>query len=76
MNHGSEFGAHRRDENGCWDSEFKQYLETNDVRLILARVKHPQTNGNVEKWFDAYDRFRYEFTAVRLRPDHNKFLFF
>jgi transposase InsO family protein len=28
MDHGSEFGAHRRDENGDWDSEFKQYLET------------------------------------------------
>ncbi len=64
MNHGSEFGAHRRDENGCWDREFKQYLETNDVRPILARVKHPQNNGKVEKWFDAYNRFRYEFDSL------------
>jgi len=41
MDHGSEFGAHRRDENGYWDSEFKQYLETRGIRPILARVKHP-----------------------------------
>ena len=64
MDHGSEFGAHRRDENGDWDSEFKQYLGTHDIRPILARVKHPQTNGKIEKWFDTYKRFRYEFASL------------
>ena len=64
MDHGSEFGAHRRDENGYWDSEFKQYLGTHDIRPILARVKHPQTNGKIEKWFDTYKRFRYEFASL------------
>ena len=43
MDHGSEFGAHRRDENGDWDSEFKQYLESKGIHPIQARVKHPQT---------------------------------
>ena len=64
MDHGSAFGAHRRDENGYWDSEFKRYLETNGIRPILARVKHPQTNGKIEKWFHAYKRFRYEFDSL------------
>jgi putative transposase len=59
-----EFGAHRRDENGNWDSEFKQYLETQGIRPILARVKHPQTNGKIEKWFDAYKQFRKEFSSL------------
>jgi putative transposase len=64
MDHGSELGAHRRDENGDWDREFKQYLGTHDIRPILARVKHPQTNGKIEKWFDTYKRFRYEFASL------------
>jgi len=64
MDHGSEFGAHRIDENGNWDSEFKQYLESQGIRPIPARVKHPQTNGKIEKWFDTYRRFRYEFETL------------
>jgi len=64
MDHGSEFGAHRRDENGYWDSVFKQYLKMRNIQPILARVKHPQTNGKIEKWFDAYKRFRDEFSSL------------
>ena len=64
MDHGSEFGAHRIDENGYWDSEFKQYLESKAIHPILARVKHPQTNGKIEKWFHTYERFRYEYSSL------------
>jgi putative transposase len=58
MDHGAEFGAHRRDENGEWDSEFKKHIVNLGIKPILARVKHPQTNGKLEKWFDTYQRFR------------------
>ncbi|MDO9326748.1 MAG: hypothetical protein Q7T80_17500 [Methanoregula sp.] len=61
MDHGGKFDALRRDENGDWDSEFKQYLGTHNIRPILARVKHPQTTGKIEKCFDTYKRFLYEF---------------
>jgi hypothetical protein len=27
----------------------------------MARVKHLQTNGKIEKWFDTYRRFRQNF---------------
>ena len=64
MDHGSELGAHRRDENGDWDSEFRHYLGSMEIHPILACVKHPQTNGKVEKWSDTYDRFRYEYPIV------------
>ncbi len=58
MDHGAEFGAHRRDEKGEWDSEFKKHIVNLGIKPILARVKHPQTNGKLEKWFDTYQRFR------------------
>jgi transposase InsO family protein len=63
MNHGSEFGAHRINEKGEWDGEFKQHLLKYEIKPILARVKHPQTNGKIEKWFDAYQRFRKHFSS-------------
>jgi transposase InsO family protein len=30
---------------------------------IPARVKHPQTNGKIEKCFDTYQRFRKHFSS-------------
>jgi len=54
LDHGSEFGAHRIHEDGSWDSEFKDRLERYGIKPILARVKHPQTNGKLEKWFDVF----------------------
>jgi putative transposase len=61
MDHGSEFGAHRINEKGEWNSEFKDYLLHYGIKPILARVNHPQTNGKIEKWFDFYRRYRNEF---------------
>ncbi len=63
MDLGAEFGAHRRDENGKWDSEFMQHIVNLGIKPILVRVKHPQTNGKLEKWFDTYQRFRKFFSS-------------
>ena len=65
LDHGSEFGAHRIHEDGSWDSEFKDGLERYGIKPILARVKHPQTNGKLEKWFDTYRRFRWDFESFQ-----------
>ena len=65
MDHGSEFGAHRINEKGEWDGEFKHHLLKYDIKPILARVKHPQTNGKIEKWFDTYQRFRKDFSSFK-----------
>jgi putative transposase len=64
MDHGSEFGAHRAPKNGEWDGQFKTHLEKHGIKPILARVKHPQTNGKLEKWFDVYRRFRLDFDSL------------
>jgi len=46
LDHGSEFGAHRIHDDGSWNSEFKDHLKKYGIKPILARVKHPQTNGS------------------------------
>ena len=43
------------------DSRFKDYLELKGIKQILCRIKHPQSNGKMEKWFGCYDRNREAF---------------
>ena len=59
---GTQFYANKRDQNGNADSRFEDFLEKNKIKHIKARVKHPQTNGKLEKWNDTYElnRFRFE----------------
>ena len=37
-------------ESGC----FGETLDALGVQHILAGVKHPQTNGKIERWFGSY----------------------
>ena len=43
------------------DSRFKDFLAENNIKQILCRIKHPQSNGKVEKWFDLYRVHRKRF---------------
>ena len=52
--HGSTFTSNFIDAN----SRFKDYLKSKGIKPILCKVKHPQSNGKIEKWFQAYDRHR------------------
>jgi len=61
---GSEFGAHRKGDRKEWDSRFKRYIESLGIKLITARVKHPQTNGKIEKFFDCYNKHRDDFESL------------
>jgi putative transposase len=45
------------------NGEFKQHLLKYEIKPILARVKHPQTNDKIEKWFHTYERFRNDFSS-------------
>ena len=55
--HGSTFISNFTDG----ESRFKEYLKSKGIKQILCRIKHPQSNGKMEKWFDCYDRNREEF---------------
>jgi len=51
--HGSQFIS-----NIGGDSKFKEFLDENGIQQILCRIKHPQSNGKVEKFFDLYQNKR------------------
>jgi putative transposase len=66
--HGSQFFANKTDKDGESESEFSSFLIENGIKHILARVKHPQTNGKIEKWYHTYEKNR------KLFDDFDKFV--
>ncbi len=52
--HGSTFTSNFVDAK----SRFREYLKSRDIKPILCRIRHPRSNGKVEKWFQIYDRHR------------------
>jgi len=55
--HGTQFIKTISEEN----SRFVEYLKSKGIKQILCRIKHPQSNGKIEKWFDTYVRHRNAF---------------
>jgi len=56
--HGAQFIS-----NLDGDSKFKAYLKFQGIKQILCRIKHPQSNGKVERWFETYDKHRHAFAS-------------
>jgi transposase InsO family protein len=66
--HGTQFFANKMDKNGESESDFDAFQAKNEIKHILARVKHPQTNGKIEKWYHTYEKSR------KLLDNFDKFL--
>ncbi len=58
---GTQFYVNKRNEKGEGENKFGAYLKENNIKHIVSRVNHPQTNGKLEKWFDLYDKRRNDF---------------
>jgi len=54
---GSQFYGNKND--GV--TEFQRYLESQGIRHIPSKVKNPQTNGKLERFWYEYDRHRWRF---------------
>ena len=48
---GIQFYASEVEERERGSTPFERYLVENEIRQILGRVSHPQTNGKVERFF-------------------------
>jgi len=62
--HGSEFYANKPGRRGKPGSGFQSFLEKHGIKHIVARVKHPQTNGKIERWYQTYGRKRGRFRSL------------
>jgi hypothetical protein len=62
--HNTQFCANKRDKMGRTEHEFEQYLKRQHIRHVLCRVKHPQTNGKLEKLHDLYNIHRRRFDSL------------
>lgn len=58
--HGCQFTAN---QEGA-ESTFKQFLDKQGIKQILCRIKHPQSNGKIEKFFHLYERHRDAFPTL------------
>ena len=47
--HGTQFFSNGKDGNAGEPNGFQKFLHDNGIKHILARVKHPQTNGKLER---------------------------
>jgi putative transposase len=48
---GTQFYANESEEREKGSTVFERYLVENEIRHVLSRVSHPQTNGKVERFF-------------------------
>ncbi len=62
--HGAEFYANKRDKHGNAKHPFELFCKRKGIKHILCRVKHPQTNGKLEKFFHIYDLHRWGFDSL------------
>ena len=63
--HGTQFYAARRDKFDEADHSFENFCKEYGIVHILAKVKHPQTNGKIERWFQTYEANRYRFASFQ-----------
>ena len=62
--HGAEFYANKRDEDGNAEHSFEQHLEEHDITHTLCKVGRPQSNGKIERFFQTYDKHRWRFDSL------------
>jgi len=57
--HGTQFFSNGKNGIPGDKNKFQEYLDNNNIKHIVGRIDHPQTNGKLE---------RLNYTIKRLRP--------
>ena len=61
--HGTQFYANKRDKEENAKHGFEEFLKEHNIKQILCRYKHPQSNGKIERWWGIYDKHRKRFSS-------------
>jgi putative transposase len=64
--HGTQFTSIKR--MSCdkpRDNKFQQFLLEQKIQYIKARIKHPQTNGKLERWWQTNDHLTKHFGSIK-----------
>lgn len=72
--HGTQFTSLERET--CKDpepNEFQRFIKEKDIKHIKARVKHPQSNGKVEKLFDTLQNLKKRFGSWKRAVEYYNF---
>ena len=65
--HSSQFYANASEERKKKVSVFEKMLVEFEIKQILAGVRHPQTNGNLERLYSEIQRKLPKFEAIMMR---------
>lgn len=60
--HRTQFVSARDRDNGS--HTFREFLDSYGIKHIIARVKHPQTNGKIERFFGERERLLPKFGSI------------
>ena len=53
--HGSQFIANKYDKKGNATHEFQEALKELGIKFVPSKIRHPQTNGKLERFFGILD---------------------
>ncbi|MGC8912145.1 MAG: DDE-type integrase/transposase/recombinase [Thermoprotei archaeon] len=62
--HGTTFYTVESEKREKGLTEFESYLLKNKIRFIVGRVRHPQSNGKIEKFFDIFEKKIRYFSSI------------
>ncbi len=69
--HGVQFTSISRENcSNPADNKFQQFLAEQEIQHIKARVKHPQTNGKLERWWQTNNKLVNHFGSLK-KAIHN-----
>jgi len=61
---GPEFFSNQKERKKESKSEFELYLQKRGKQHIPSRIKNPQTNGKLERFWQEYDKHRWKFKCL------------